>query len=275
MTTQNTHHHNPPAVITAEQLNALYQHDSDLYRTNTTITAAYEQLTRRRHHPLIAGGAATIAAAAAALLTHTSPTTLAAIITIIAAATAAAAYRNRTRRRRHREQHANNLITQDNQLRPWRALTHAITYADLSDPHTLHQASEILRARHTLLHLHPRTTTLRTQLLDLTVRRLALTTHPRHTSALLHHTSDTTLLLIGRWKPLATHISATLPDTAPPGTTPPTHGHHQHVANTLHHLLHTHGDNVLGVANQLAADDPHHNHHWTDLIATAAALTPA
>jgi hypothetical protein len=158
------------------------------------------------------------------------------------------------------------------------ALDRQFTYGNSNDPHTLQQAAEILRARHTQPELRLRARSLSQRLLDRTVYILALGgKRGGYANQLLNGVGDDALLLLGRWQPLARHIYASLPAAhsdsvirAPSVTY--TH-HHRVVADTLQRLLPEHGPTVIATANQLAADDLDRNHRWTDLIATAAALT--
>jgi outer membrane murein-binding lipoprotein Lpp len=78
------------------------------------------------------------------------------------------------------------------------------------------------------------------------------------------------LMLFADWEPLGTHLEHAVARNYAADAV----NRRIEATNTLRALLDEHDPGVIATANQLAADDPDNDHHWRDLLDTAAALTP-
>jgi hypothetical protein len=281
----------PPTVVTADQLNALYAHHNNLDIADTTITATLEQHSRRQHAIVAAGIAALLLLTLADLIV--TPDSIGVIVTaggsvIIAAGTAGLLVTRRRCQQLHQQRTANS-TERSTVLGTFMAVDQLLGRWGPLDPHVHMQAAEILRARHSQPELRPSAADCSRQLLYRTVHTLSVITPADYSSnahTLLRHVSDDTLLFLGRWGPLAAHIYTELKRTQPGNTREGSYRdwellqitrcatNYQTVATTLQQLLDEHGDDTIATANQLAADDRSREHTWTDIVNTAAALTP-
>jgi hypothetical protein len=173
-----------------------------------------------------------------------------------------------------------------------RQFAHALSSDRRHEPNS---RSDLTQLEHLLTDItasHP-ATELRTWLHRETLRRYGMIGWwpDIHTAAstVINDTGISNVLAVARWWPLSGHAAG---DVLTPGTfnwarnsyrwfsrTPLGDGDDDYIhitRTTGQHLLNTerhYGTNVLTIAQQLAADDPDHQHTFTDLIATAAALT--
>jgi hypothetical protein len=140
--------------------------------------------------------------------------------------------------------------------------THPANYQQLE--HVLHDTADNTRTYHPNTDRHRHDLARFAALLSLLDVGVDREPHPR----IINDIGADNLAAIARWKDLANHIAR--------------HGRsnrtfieqHQHVASILRTAASVHPAETLDLANRLADDDPNLNHHWSDLTATAAALTP-
>jgi hypothetical protein len=272
-------HTDGTALHTAEQLNAHYTRYDTLHRTNTKIATTIEAYIRMRTRILNIGVAALLLLTTAEIAGAPANYTGGAAIGIIAAG--GISVRTLQRRKLRLVQEYNNndddqrdLINTLNRIDTWRS------WETPCNPHDLQQAAEILRAQHRGPEPRP-SDWLQLQLLYSAVHALALgaADYLGNAGALHRQTGSNTLLLIGRWQPLARHIYTELRADRPTSdenkdVTVCAHDYRT-VVETLQQLLDTRGTDIVTTANSLAADDTTHTHPWNDLIETAAALAPA
>jgi hypothetical protein len=282
MTTPTTGPNTPTTVVTADQLNTLYTHSSQLHHNGAALDAARRRVARHRNrtHAVTITALVGIAALTAAnIITHH-------IGTITGLSTALIGTLTHLTHRRHQrhltEQRADNATAHNINNNTWDTIHNSFQHTTAHNP--LHnpnpaawaQAAEILGTRGYPFDEHPATTQRRAALLHTAITHLALPGAPdgADRQPLTHTVGDRRLLLIGRWKPLAHNIAHHI--THGTDNTAANAGAHLHrtVGDTLQQLTDNHDHTVLTLANQLAADDPNCNHHWTELVDIATTLTP-
>jgi hypothetical protein len=279
MNTPNIRTGDTPAALTATQLQQLYTRDSALRNTHADITATLNTLTPGDIRlGRVAVGVTILLLLSSAAAIAVNDNLVGNIIIVALTAIAAIGSLSHTlthhQARRHRQRIAIELAANnDTYARITRLLNGGLSRAAARE-----QTAQILHAAagHTTPDGENDTTR---------HHRLTHTDIAREHVHLPHLFSDTNnsdlcdigvdnLMIIFDWPALATHIDHTTEQHE--NRRSGTHNTRRQTTTVavLQQLLNTHGADVIATANLLAADDPDRNHHWTDLIDTAATLTP-
>jgi hypothetical protein len=278
-TRMNTPHDDQP-VITADELADLYNRDSELRNIHPNVGHAITDNEARLHNwtqalpgiviITIFTGAASIALRAPA----------AAAVAAIIAVTATGATRALRREQQQLAHHNRAIGTERDHIAhvlgrlgetssaapgphnpdATEQLCHIYKEAGTERPHPLHGATS--SRRHQLQLNAVRATIPDSNFWD------TLSRDPF--GDLIRHIGADNLCALAHWPALGAHIASTWTFHTSAGAVNSYH----HAAGTVRELHVTHGTDVLDTANQLAADDTNHQHHWKELVATATALTP-
>jgi hypothetical protein len=290
-------------LLTADTLHTIYQTHS---RQRHLGAALHRTRTISGYTALIGsiGIFATVIAHLASLYAGATPPPLPTYLLLGGAVAAGTAVRALST---HLADHVH--ATSSRTIAPVTALIYTYDTADRTQPFTdteLEQHTRCLTdiaaedaAAASRQRLHHATQGHRDLLCERAIGRTALT-HLHTTSSIAAAAEDTDALQrLARWWPLTCH---TVSNWTPPGATGPLHWNahthrytlpandgthtsrhqqnhictalHQHANTTLIAAEQQHSTAVLNTARQLATDDPDHHHTFTDLINTAAALTP-